>query len=294
MLSILIPIYNYDISKLVDAIAGQGKVMNIPFEIIGWDDCSNDENSTAKNSSLADKYSCFRYYKNEKNLGRTHTRNLLAEKAEYNWLLLLDADVLPVSDTFLLNYINAISESNDVVFGGYQYARTHDDATTHLRWKFGTYRESHAAIVRNERPYHYIFSGNLMIRKAVFRSIALPNENFYGMDNYFSYQLYKQQRTVFHIDNPIWHLGLEKNEVFFSKSLESVRIRKHYLPELVGNEDINSLLKNYRMLKRFYLDGIVKLGFLLTEPLLKKMILGKKSNLFCFDLYRLGYICSLK
>jgi hypothetical protein len=114
------------------------------------------------------------------------------------------------------------------------------------------------------------------------------------MDNYFAYSLYKNLIPVTHIDNPIYHLGLEDNAVFFRKCMESVSNRKKLLSQAEGIENINSLLRHYKSLKKYGLAAIIGFLFRIGEPMLKKMILKKDPSLFCLDLYRLGYICSLK
>ena len=118
--------------------------------------------------------------------------------------------------------------------------------------------------------------------------------NLYGMDNYFAYSLYKNRIPVMHIDNPVYHLGLEINQVFFEKCLESVRNRKKLMGEADGIEEINSLLGHYKKLKQFGFAPLAGALFKLSEKALKKMIMKKDPSLFCLDLYRLGYICSLK
>ncbi len=294
MLSILIPTYNYDISELVRALLQEANTLPLAFEIICWDDCSTDTMLAERNKALAQESEHYFYFRSASNFGRTQTRTLLAQKAKYKHLLFLDSDVLPVSDIFLQNYIDAIATNYPVIFGGYQYRSEHQNEATILRWEFGRYRESHTAAVRNAKPYHYIFSGNILLDKNTFLSLPFPENNSYGMDSYFSYQLYKNAIPVLHIDNPILHLGLEDNTIFFQKSLEAVKIRKYFSPELPGIENINSLIKHYGRLKQLHLDKAVGLFFQISEPFLRKMILGKNRSLFCLDLYRLGYICVVK
>ena len=94
-----------------------------------------------------------------------------------------------------------------------------------------------------------------------------------------------------HIDNPIYHLGLESNAVFLKKSLEAVENRVRYLAEVQEAQNLNSFLNYYNKLKQYKLLSIVGFGFKLVEPILKYFILSKNPSIFCFDLYRLGYIC---
>lgn len=293
MLSILIPTYNYNASPLVDSLLQQGKLLDRDFEIICCDDCSTDEAILAENATIASKAYCT-YFRNSKNEGRTKTRTLLAEKAQYDWLLFLDADVLPVAEDFLLTYSKALHPDTEVLLGGCLYAAEHEDPETALRWKFGVHRESQDATVRNKNPYSHILSGNILLRKNVFQNVVFPTTKFYGMDIYFAYQLYLQKVNVFHLNNPVYHLGLEPNTDFFQKSLDAVRTRKEVLYGLPNIEQVNPMLKHYKTLCSYGLRPIVSFGFTVVSGFLKKRILRANPNLFYFDLYRLGYLCTLK
>lgn len=292
MLSILIPTYNYNAFLLVNEIQKQAKEAGIEFEIICLDDGSklflpeNQEINSLENCS-------FEILKN--NVGRSAIRNLLAKKASFDNLLFLDSDTIPVENNFIINYIIHINENSDIICGGIEYQKEKPNSSQVLRWKYGINRESKKAIERAKKPYNNILSANILIKKNVFFEANYSNENnYYGMDIYFSYQLMIKNRTIIHIDNPIFHLGLESNEVFFEKCLLSVKNRKETLANMPRIEEINSLLKYYKIIKKNKLIFFAKLFFLITESLLKKFIFSKNPNLIVLDLYRLGYICTLK
>ena len=292
MLSILIPVYNYDITELLKKLYVQASALNTVFEIIIIDDKSKPE-YVEKNKTQANSLN-FKFIENKRNLGRTQSRKLLADISVYDNLLFLDSDVLPASDEFLENYIQVIDKA-PVIFGGYAYSENSYSEKNSLRYWYGKSREEKTAFQRNLSPYGSIFSGNLLIDKTVFlENNYQENNNLYGLDNLFAYNLYISKVPVIHIDNPIYHLGLENNEIFFKKCLESVDIRKKLLADKPDIEKVNSLLKHYKNLRKYHLTAIVTFGFKLTQPLLKKLIFNKKPNLLSLDLYRLGYICSLK
>jgi glycosyltransferase involved in cell wall biosynthesis len=293
MLSILIPTYNYSILQLVQNIHQQCMASTIVFEIICLDDHSTTDflNENQKINELAH---CF-YYKNETNLGRTRTRQILAEKAKFNWVLFLDADVIPETENFIKNYISSINEMNAVIFGGYKYEKNQPEPSKILRYKYGKEREEQSAEFRSKKPYQFVFSGNMLINKNLFLDLNYTEmEKFYGMDIYFAYQLFSKKIPVLHLDNAIFHFGLESNDVFFEKSLKSVESRKHFLENKVEIEQLNPLLAHYKIIKKYQLTPLVKFAFNYSEKILKRNILGKNPSLFYFDLYRLGYICSIK
>ena len=292
MLSILIPVYNYDISQLLQKIHAEASSLNIPFEIVVIDDKS-EKSFLEKNKAQAELLNC-KFIENKVNLGRTQSRKLVAESALYDKLLFLDADVIPAPKNFIKNYIGVINKAQ-VILGGIAYKTELKDPNTSLRLKYGIERESKPAQIRSLTPYGNVLSANLLIDKQVFLENNFSKEaNLYGLDIYFAYNLYKKQIPILHIDNPVYHIGLESNEVFFKKSLDAVKSRKDILLQKEGVENINSLLKHYKKLKKYKLRALVSIGFKITEPLLKRKILNDNPSLFCLDLYRLGYICSLK
>lgn len=295
MLSILIPIYNYDVSELIENILIQSERINVKIEIIGLDDSSSNKEITKKNRLGFSKKNCT-YFENKINLGRTKTRNILASKAQFSWLLFLDSDVIPYRSDFLYNYCMAIQKqkSDTVFFGGYNYSPILPKKSSSLRWHYGHSRENAASEQRNKKPYSYVFSGNFAIKKASFLKIPFPENSSYGMDIYFSYYLYSNSLSIAHLDNPILHLGLEENNIFFEKCLESVRLRKQLTFEYPKIVEINSMLKYHRILKKIYLSSLFAISFRPLAPALKKRIVSRKPNLFFLDLYRLGYLCTLK
>lgn len=292
MISILIPTYNYDASQLVKEINVQCLNLKIDFEILVYNDGGTEfETENTKINLLKNCH----YSSGIKNIGRTQSRDLLAKKALYNWLLFLDADVLPTQTNFIKNYISAINNHHSVIVGGCKYKPESLNSNTTLRYKYGVERESKNAMIRNEKPYSNILSANILIRKDIFLQSNFMNEKkYYGMDIFFSYQLMIQRNTVFHIENPVFHMGLESNEAFFEKCLMSVKSRKETLIDKPRIEEINSLIRYYKFIKANRLITITNLFFKITKPLLKKLIFSKNPNLISLDLYRLGYLCTLK
>src|SRR5690606_16355644 len=100
MLSILIPTYNYRITDLVESLSKQLKSVSFPFEILILDDGSPNAELIEANKTIAQFANCF-YMQQTVNKGRTATRQALAKTATYNWLLFMDADVLPKNNGFI-------------------------------------------------------------------------------------------------------------------------------------------------------------------------------------------------
>lgn len=103
MISILIPTYNAVCLSLIEKMYKQAIALRIPFEILLADDASC-ENIRQQNRKMTEWQGC-RYLQQEENQGPARIRNYLASEARYPYLLFLDSDVMPVSDSFLEEYL---------------------------------------------------------------------------------------------------------------------------------------------------------------------------------------------
>lgn len=292
MLSILIPTYNDAIDQLVQTIWKQAESLSEPFEIIVLEDNSNDAATLQKNKSITKLSNCH-YYLNKQNLGRTASRNLLAKRAKYDWLLFLDADVLPVSATFIKNYMANDLSRIKVAYGGVAYYDTPPDKDKMLRYRYGRQREAKSVEERLKDPYS-IISQNLLIDKRTFEAVNVEEKNTYGLDILFSFNLKKQNIEVLHIDNPVYHLGLETTQVFLEKSLRSIETTFFLEQQHLISEDTRPVQKAFLKLKKY---GAVSLFKTMTSRLERGMVknlTSKNPSLVQFDMYRLNHYIKLK
>lgn len=155
MLSILIPVYNYNVLELVTELVKQCDLCGINFEILCQDDASNSKENI-QNQEINSFSNCS-FFANEINLGRGKNINSLARKAKYDWLLILDCDTFPSNNNFIQNYISALSESANIIFGGIIYEDKRPSNEKLLRWIYGKERETSA-----------LLSSNLLIKKDIF------------------------------------------------------------------------------------------------------------------------------
>ena len=114
MISICIPIYNFNVVDLIVTIINQGEGIKKPFEIICIDDGSNKE--TLKLNAKISSHKTVNYLTLKKNIGRSKIRNLFLENASYENLLFIDCDCSIQSENFLDEYFAQLN--NLVVYGG--------------------------------------------------------------------------------------------------------------------------------------------------------------------------------
>jgi glycosyltransferase involved in cell wall biosynthesis len=293
MLSILIPVYNYYVERLVKSLLEQAILLGQSFEIILFDDCS-EEVYKSENQKLA-QLPNIRYKELPGNAGRAKIRNMLADAASYNYLLFLDCDQQIESKNFLLNYYKAIAPGI-VVCGGRSYSLQAPADATYLRWLYGMQRETTPATKRNIHPYNSFLSCNFLIDKETFQSIRF-NETLvkYGHeDTLFGIELKKHKVPVKHIQNPILHEGLEDAETFLEKSRIALQ-NLHFLYQQTGSglaENVK-ILKWFEKLKRFKITALVSMVFSISKKELEKNLKSQKPSLKQFDFYRLGYFIQL-
>lgn len=288
MLSILIPTYNYNSFPLVEVLHKQLVAFKISFEIICIDDGSksklNIENQKINQLSLCS------FELLEKNIGRSAIRNLLASKANYNWLLFLDADVLPKNNTFISKYLSCIKEGKKVFCGGVAYNRTPDNINL-LRYKYGIKYEEIKINKRNRSPYKFFFTSNFLIPKEFFEQVQFEEILLkYGREDLlFSLDLQKRGYKVIQIENEIYHLGLDDDFTFVSKTKEAMENIIFLEKKGLLEKEHGSLLK---IVSKVELIGLLKLVGNLY-PFFERVAIKRKS-IFYFNCLKISYLCRIK
>nr|WP_321236293.1 glycosyltransferase [uncultured Psychroserpens sp.] len=290
MISVLIPVYNYDVIELVKTVHKQLELCGVTFEIKCLDDASGVEFQKQKHDIELLSYTSYDISKTNK--GRIATRQQLAEVAAYEYLLFLDADVIPKKPTFIANYLNHINANYDVIYGGFAYKKEQPEEALRLRWTYGKNNEEMPASKRNEFPYKIVISGNFLIKKSVFIDTnSKINYEGYGFDNYFGALLKINTINVFHIDNEVYHLGIESSDTYLKKKEKAALT----LIQLHNNDDIakhdNHLLKLFITLKRYKLNYLASLFYKLWHSYMKKNLLGSNPSVKVLQAYRISFMC---
>jgi len=293
MISVLIPTYNYGIFPLVSTLFGQLEKASIDFEIICLDDGSAKFH--IENQQINTLRSCS-YTILERNIGRSAIRNLLAEKARFENLLFLDADVIPISENFISKYLPYLNSDEKVVYGGICYQEEKPEKSQILRWVYGNSREALSVEKRNENVYLSFLTLNFLISKSVFEKVRFNEEipNLRHEDTLFSYELKKANVKMIHVENPAIHNGLESSKVFLRKSEEALQGLNYLIDNKLVSADYVRLSEKFDFLKKYYLKGLYLLFYDTFRKSFLRNLLGKNPSMLVFDLYRLGYFCNLK
>ncbi|WP_207431193.1 glycosyltransferase family 2 protein [Sabulibacter ruber] len=282
-ISVLIPVFNQNVLGLVERLLQEARSLPISFEVRVYDDGSSPEilhqNQPLQNLAGVE------YQTLPVNVGRSQIRHRLAEEARFPHLLFLDNDVLPFRPDFLKRYLTQAGAG--VTIGGVAYQEKALEGLE-LRWKYGKAREEAPANERQKTPYQRVFSSNLLVPKDVFLACFPRNElSGYGHeDTLFAWRLQQQGTPVSHINNPVWHLGLEPAEIYLLKTQQAIHnLVLLYRQFGLGSE--SKLMRLYARCKKMGMEKLLLENSNWLFPLLKKNLVSRKPNLRLFDLYRL-------
>jgi glycosyltransferase involved in cell wall biosynthesis len=248
-LSICIPLYRYDVTKLIDALAAC-KSSSLA-EIVLYDDGSGDHELLAKLESHAGRVpAAVRIVSAAANRGRAVARNAAFKHARSEWLLLLDADMMPDSESFIEGYLDAIETTWEpaVVVGGYSLKTAPKDKRFALhRWQAEA-SECLPATKRSVAPGRYVFSSNVLVHRLVLDACPF-DQRFaaWGWEDTDWGLRAQQWFPVRHIDNTATHMGLDTDKALIAKYAGS---GQNFVLMTTRHRDEAVKMPLYRMAKR--------------------------------------------
>ncbi|MDR0911999.1 MAG: glycosyltransferase family 2 protein [Methanobrevibacter sp.] len=292
MLSILIPVYNFNCSKLCLDLLEQANKIPTEFEILVYDDCSTIKD--CRNSGLKDIEGVV-YKELPSNLGRSKIRNLMAKEAKGDYLLFLDCDGAIASRNFLELYYKH-RDTADVICGGTIYPKRSDiRQNEYLHWLYGNKRE---AGVNSSKSKNFK-TNNFLIKKKVFETNCFDEEIVgYGHeDTIFGLELKKKGYSFSVIKNPIIHIGLVDAQSFLNNTCNSIE----NLTKIIGKKQYKiedffdiRLVKAYYDIEKLGLKKIFAFIYRSFHSIMEKNLKSTHPNLNILDLYKLSYYCFLK
>jgi hypothetical protein len=242
------------------------------------DDCSHHHYN---NNHINNLKNCH-YEINTQNIQLAKNRNLLIDKAKYDWVLLLDADVYPQKTDFIVRYLDCLPQ-HLFIQGGLLYKNQKPAENQLLRWKYGHKRETFSFVSKTKS-----FScSNILFNKNI--QIKFNSEiHQYGFEDVVFYKEIKNYNIDIQIiDNPVYHLNIETSKIFLKKTETA-------MANLVNLLNKNILEKNDAKITRFYffMESVkciwaIEVVDVLLFNIITKNLLGKIPNLKLFDLYKL-------
>ena len=293
MLTICIPVYNYNICKLADDLSRQALESKTEIEILVIDDGSDQQynNQWPSGSEIG-------IIRLEKNVGRARVRNLFHQYARFENLLFLDCDSEIIDARFLKKYFSSIHQGDPVVCGGRVYSNTNPGRNKMLHWKYGMKKESKPAEIRNIHSERSFMTNNFLIRKNIFQKIVF-NETLEGYgheDTLFGFQLHKAGIPIRHIDNPVLHASLATNQEFLQKTRSAIN-NLIIILSIVNNDP--EFVQGVPLLCTFFSlkkSGFYKSFYFLSKPLISItsfLLRNGFVSIWLFDLFKISLFVSL-
>ena len=218
-LSVLVPTYKDSADRLVAALSKCDASQNV--EVIIYDDGSGDEHLTNLMSDAVTEFSgaaCL--ISAHFNEGRSAARNRLQEVARSEWLLFLDADMLPDHEAFLTRYLEAISKRTEpaLIVGGFSLDQADSQPSTALHRAQSIASECVGASTRNENPPRYVFTSNVLAHRQIMDAVPFDAAfKGWGWEDVDWGVRVGSRFDVLHIDNTATHLGLDPAKTLISK-----------------------------------------------------------------------------
>lgn len=289
MLSILIPVYNYDIRSLLMQLAHQCGQSHLNYEIICLDDASDAQFQTYYQDIK--KILKIQWLSTSKNIGRSAARNSLARQANFENVLFLDCDVLLPDESFINRYLEYIKQHKNaqVIYGSCIYPlEKPSDHNLILHWNYGTTKENPGLKERMKYPYETFHTVNFMVKRKIL--LANPFDESiskYGFeDSLWAKSIQQKNIKIDHIENPVLHTGIHPAKQFLRKTAQAV----HNLVYLEFNKKTLET-KLIKFIKKIKSLGLEKFAFRMYKKNEKKIVqnlLSENPSMLLLSIYKLG------
>lgn len=292
MLSILIPIYNYNAYPLVLELHKQCLECAIDFEILCQDDASKSV-LNSENEKINSLSNC-NFTELKVNIAHRQNRNMLASKAKFENLLFIDGDSIIIRNNYISNYVSWLNDF-DIIYGGRLHPENCPSNNLKLRWKYGKFIEDKSVEKRKLTPFQSLLFNNTVIKKDCFNKVKFDSHlTKYGHDDtQLSFQLSQFNPKLIHIDNPVEHGDIDTNKEYLIKSKSSIENLIELYNEGKINKDFSRLISLLLLLNKLKLTYLISVFYKILEGFLNRNLEGNNPNLFIYNIYKIGYLCKI-
>lgn len=274
MISILIPVFNRNITALITSLHRQLVMADVKAEIVVMDDASSDNILKNQNRIALSLLNHVRYVELPSNKGRNIIRHQLADAAAYDKLIFLDADSSFPDELWLQRYITALRQ-NAVIMGGRAYQTSAPGKST-LHFRYGQLREQYPAAQRNKFPCRSFLACNFSITKQQFSRLIIDEhlQGYCHEDTFMGLQFGKLGIPVLHIDNPVYHDGIDEDSVFIKKQQEALKNLRYLYHTYGSSYPFSTEIKLIRVYKK------------INAAIWRRWLLGKATVLKAYFLQK--------
>ena len=160
----------------------------------------------------------------KENHGRSRARNFGIDVAKGEYVLFVDADMVPAFDDYLEKYFSIIDrKSAAIAFGGFVTHEIETNVDTVLHHNLSQIGDCRPLSSRKSLGAYAIATNNLLVRRSALE-VCRFDDNFKGWgweDTEWGLRAVAHGFGLVHIDNPAVHSGLDTNETMLRKYREA-------------------------------------------------------------------------
>jgi glycosyltransferase involved in cell wall biosynthesis len=216
-LSVLIPFHRHDPSPM---LARLGAASGEDVELVLLDDGSGSAELLARVLAAAARLTIpARVIVWGANRGRAAARNRLIEAALGEYVLFLDADMIPDAPEFLAIWLDVIArDAPGIAFGGLSVRHAPHEPDTALHRFFFQRSDCRDAPARARDPAHAAAASNLLVRRDVLAAVPFDDGfSGWGWEDVDWALRAARVAAITHIDNPATHAGLDSVDTLLRK-----------------------------------------------------------------------------
>lgn len=218
-LSIVTPFHKNDPALLLEILARQSK--GLAVELIVVDDGSGSSDLTAQVTALIDTFPVAATLVTlHENQGRSAARNRLMVQAQAPYILFLDSDMAPDSETFLQDWLDLIVKTKPTIaYGGFTTLQVPDLPELALARALAERGDCLSSRERVRRGPLSVATSNLLVRADIMQEVSFDSD-FTGWgweDVDWALRAADAGFAIAHVPIPATHMGLDRPEILLDK-----------------------------------------------------------------------------
>lgn len=197
--SIVIPVFNSEdiVGRVLNSLLQQDYDQS-KYEILLVDDASTDT-SVSIIQKFVDKYDNVRLFVNNKNSGRSKTRNKAIENSSNELIIMLDSDCVPTNNQFINSHVEFHKNNKKGLgIGAIYFPSKSDNSFDQFREKRENIRLRYGRDTKS-LDFVYVTTANLSIRKENLKESQGFDEDFqyWGSEDIeFGYRVFKKNYDI--------------------------------------------------------------------------------------------------
>jgi glycosyltransferase involved in cell wall biosynthesis len=252
-LTICVPTYCDDARPLIARLSALSSAKDCAL-IVFDDGSGNPSLNDAHGKAVQSFPGPAQFFSASENRGRSAARNRLIALSQTDWILFLDADMLPDHADFLDRYLTGITGSTTpaLIAGGFSVSQIMPGTAQRLHYVQAARSDCADAATRARDPGRFVFSSNILAHRSILEAIKF-DETFsgWGWEDVDWGLRVAARHPIFHIENTATHLGLEDDSVLVKKFGTSGQNFGHLVRKHPQAAEKMPLLRAARAIKPF-------------------------------------------